>query len=113
MEFAKLKQDYGFDHLTSSPRFPQSNGEAERAVPFTVKNLLEKGEDPYIALLAYRTTPLQIGFSPAELLMSRRLRTTIPTTRELRKPQVPNEKFVREMRTVRNDRSPILILITG
>lgn len=95
MEFAKFKQDYGFDHLTSSPRFPQSNGEAERAVQ-TVKNLLEKEDDPYVALLVYRTTPLQIGFSPAELLMSRKLRTTIPTTRESRKPQIPNEKIIRE-----------------
>ena len=95
MEFAKFKQDYGFDHLTSSPRFPQSNGEAERAVQ-TVKNLLEKDDDPYVALLVYRTTPLQIGFSPAELLMSRKLRTTIPTTKESRKPQIPNEKIIRE-----------------
>ena len=44
----------------------------------------------------YRTTPLQIGFSPAKLLMSLKLRTTISTTRRLRKPQVPNEKVVRE-----------------
>ena len=95
MEFVKFKQDYGFNHLTSSPHFPQSNGEAEPVVK-TVKSLLEKEEDPYVALLVYCTTLLQIGFSPAELLMSRKLRTMIPITRRLCKPQVPNEKVVRE-----------------
>ncbi|XP_077548490.1 uncharacterized protein LOC144161762 [Haemaphysalis longicornis] len=32
---------YGFEHVTSSPRFPQSNGEVERMV-WTVKDLLLK-----------------------------------------------------------------------
>ena len=47
----------------------------------TVKNLLEKGDDPYIALMAYRSTPLENG-SPSELLMGRKLRTTIPMITE-------------------------------
>jgi transposase InsO family protein len=65
-EFAAL---YGFQHVTSSPHYPQSNGMAERAVK-TAKNLLEKSADPHMALLSYRTTPLPwCGRSPAELLM--------------------------------------------
>lgn len=32
----------------------------------------------FIALLSYRTTPLESGFSPAELLMCRKLRTNLP-----------------------------------
>ena len=44
----------------------------------TMKALLGKSEDSYSALLAYRATPLENGYSPAELLMSRKLRITIP-----------------------------------
>lgn len=86
--FSTFAANYGFKHVTSSPKFPQSNGEAERAVQ-TAKNLLTKAEDPYLALLSYRSTPLQNGFSPAELLMGRRLRTTVPTLPSLLNPSLP------------------------
>ena len=79
-EYADFARSYQFKHVTSSPYYAQSNGEAERAVG-TVKSLLKKYSDPYLALLSYRSTPLQNGYSPSELLMSRTLRSTIPTTR--------------------------------
>ena len=77
--FAKFAEDYGFTHILTSPRYPQANGEVERAVQ-TVKSLLKKTSDPYKALMAYRATPLESGLSPAELLMGRKIRTRIPTS---------------------------------
>ncbi|MCY3930012.1 MAG: RNase H-like domain-containing protein, partial [Acidobacteria bacterium] len=89
-EFSQFADKYCFVHVTSSPYFPQSNGEAERAVQ-TIKQLLKKAEDPYVALLAYRNTPLHLGYSPAQLLMCRRLRTSVPTIRSLREPEIPDK----------------------
>ena len=54
--FSTFSNDYGFTHITSSPRFPQSNGETEHAVK-TVKALLKKCDDRneghYFALMDY------------------------------------------------------------
>ena len=72
-EFSNFAREYGFTHITSSPRYPQSNGESERAV-ITIKQLLNKSEDPYKAMLSYRSTPVANGYSPAELLFSRKIK---------------------------------------
>ena len=49
-----------------------------QSVVRTVKNLLEKPEDPYVAIaLCHGSTSLKNGYSPAELLMDRKLRTII------------------------------------
>ena len=76
-EYSHFAIEWGFQIALSSPRYAQSNSEAERAVQ-TVKNILKKEKDKEIALLAYRSTPLSNGYSPAELLMGRRLRNTVP-----------------------------------
>ena len=59
-EFSEFAAEYEFCHVTASSYRPQGNGEAERAVG-TLKSLLKKGDDPYKALLVYRSTPLQHG----------------------------------------------------
>ena len=94
--FKKFAKDYGFTHVTSSPHFPQSNGQAERTVQ-TVKSLLRKASDSYKALLAYRNTPLEkLGLSPAQLFIGRRLKTDLPTTAVLLKPEPHNSHEVEE-----------------
>lgn len=92
-QFAKFAQSYGFRHVTSSPRHPQANGEAERMVK-TIKEILRKAEDPYLSLLAYRNTAGITGLSPAQILMSRRLRTRIPVIQQqLNRAKVDNERL--------------------
>ena len=88
-EMEDFAAQYKFRHITSSPLYPQSNGLAERSVK-TVKGLLRDAEDPYLALLAYRATPLPwCHLSPAELLMGRKIRTVVPQTKEQFKPNWP------------------------
>jgi transposase InsO family protein len=85
-EFKLFSLDYGFKHTSSSPGHSSGNGMAERAVQ-TVKNLI-KQSDPYIALLNYRHTPLANGYSPAQLLMSKRIRTKVPIANVQLQPKV-------------------------
>ena len=92
--FAKFADKYAFTHDTSDPLYPQSNGEAERAVR-TIKQLLSKSEDPYEALMIYRATPLQCGYSPAEKLFGRKIRTRVPISSHQLKPNWP----ISEMQT--------------
>ena len=66
--FQTIAMEYGFNHVTSSPRYPQANGEAERAVA-TVKGLWKGGGEKAKALMTYRATPLESSYSPAQLLM--------------------------------------------
>ncbi|XP_064462835.1 uncharacterized protein K02A2.6-like [Ornithodoros turicata] len=92
-DFAAFALSYGFDHVTSSPHYAQSNGEVERMIR-TVKDLLRKAKDPHLALLNYRDTSGVTGFSPAQLLMGRRLRTRVPKTENQLRAQWPKREEV-------------------
>ena len=95
LEFRRFCQTHGIDHETSSPHFQSSNGEAERAIQ-TVKKLWKKSEDRQLALLDYRTTPLEgLQLSPAQLLMGRRPRNTLPASKELLKPRIHDPNRVK------------------
>ena len=89
-EFSRFARDYGFALVKSSPYHSRGNGKAESAVKIA-KTILKKSrqEDPYIALLAYRNTPQQGHvYSPAQRLMSRRLRDLIPMATSKLQPQL-------------------------
>ena len=90
-EFRRFAKQWEFDHKTSSPGYPQSNGKAENAVK-TAKSIMKKakaaGNDPYLAMLDFRNTPTQgMNTSPVQRLFSRRTKTLLPTSHPLLEPQ--------------------------
>ena len=90
-EFATFASSWSFNHITSSPRYPQSNGKAENAVK-TIKRLFSKcrevGQSEYKALLDWRNTPSEgMGTSPAQRFFGRRCKTLLPMTQALLEPK--------------------------
>ena len=95
----KFAAEYGFTINTSSPEHAASNGQSERMIGM-VKQLMrmanEGSRGPHLALLAYRYTPVAgMPYSPAQLLMSGKLRDNLPTTKSLLKPRVAEHAYVR------------------
>ena len=90
-EFARFAVEWEFQHSASSPYHSQSNGKAESAVKIA-KRLLTKafrdGSDPFIAILEWRNTPTGLNSSPVQRLMSRRMKTLLPTSACFLLPQV-------------------------
>ena len=82
-----------FTHRTSSPRYPQFNGFIERMVRI-VKRLMKYEDDPYLALLNYRATPLP--WCGSQLLMGRRIKTLVPQVKQSFMPKWPYLKDFRE-----------------
>ena len=80
-QFAEFCDKNGIHHVTSAPYHPASNGLAERAVQRFKRGFERMGEGSLKTTLArfllqYRNAPQgTTGQSPAELLMSRRLRS--------------------------------------
>ena len=103
-EFAKFVKDWGIKHTTSSPKFPSSNGKLEQAVK-TFKDLLKKNGDHMKALLSYRSTSLACSHSPAELLMGRKLRTTLPMVQSALAPKWPNLEKLQEQETKNREKT--------
>ena len=90
-EFRKFAESYDFKHDTSSPHYPQSNGRAEAAVK-VAKTMLIKAtadkRDIYLMLLEQRNTPTEGLASPAQRLMSRRTRSSLPAPLSAYEPVV-------------------------
>ena len=91
-EYRDFAFDYGFNPVFSSPQYPQSNGQVERFVQ-TIKIMMKKAilenTDYHLMLLNYRNSPIMdMNASPAQMLMSRRLRSKLPITNKQLKPQI-------------------------
>ncbi|XP_054278887.1 uncharacterized protein K02A2.6-like [Macrosteles quadrilineatus] len=93
-DWLKFSKDWDFEHKTSSPYHPRGNGKAEATVKIAKNNLRRIDRDDadlWLAILEIRNTPAKdVGVSPAQRIMSRRTRTTIPVTRSLLSPEVPS-----------------------
>ena len=94
-KFTHFAETWGFEHITSSPTYAQSNGKAENAVKQAKLLILKAQEsktDPYLALLELRNIPSEsMKTSPAQRLFSRRTQTQLPTAKTLLKPQTCTE----------------------
>nr|XP_023691255.1 uncharacterized protein K02A2.6-like [Paramormyrops kingsleyae] len=82
-EFKEFTQKNSIRHITSAPYHASSNGCAERAVQ-TFKSMMKKVGEGRLStkvsrvLFNYRITPQSTtGLSPAEMLLGRRLRSTL------------------------------------
>ena len=83
-EFKSFSKEWNFQHITSLPHYPRSNGLSERAVK-SAKSLLRKSQkdntDVQYALLLLRNTPRDNNLkSPSERLYLRKTNIGMPAT---------------------------------
>ncbi|XP_041863718.1 uncharacterized protein K02A2.6-like [Melanotaenia boesemani] len=98
-EFETFLKQNGIQHVKSAPFHPSSNGLAERAVQ-SFKEGMKKLKDGTIQtrvsrfLFSYRITPhATTGLAPAELMMSRRLRSVLDLVVPDIKTRVQQKQF--------------------
>ena len=102
-EFMEFRKRWGFDHSTSSPRFPRDGGLVEKAVS-TSKHIFRKclmdGTEVQLVLLNYRNTPRNNNtVSPNQRLMSRTTRSTLQSSHANIKPTVTENVCNRRINT--------------
>ena len=92
--FRRFSREFQLEHITSSPYYPRTNGEAERDVK-TMKSLFKREGDPSVfgTFIVSFSTPFY-WLLCGELLMNRKLRTNIPSSRKARKPVVPDSELL-------------------
>ena len=96
-EFVAFAASWDFRQVAFSPGYPQSKGLAEKTVQ-TAKNILSRaeaeGSDPRLALLEYRSTPVDNLASPAQLLIGRQPRSILPSAAKHLRPMTVNSTEV-------------------
>ena len=73
--YANFSREWDFEHDTSSPQYPQSNGLVERTiqrVKKTLKKAFRDNQDPYLALLATKVSSGPYNNAPPATLMFHR-----------------------------------------
>ncbi|UYV79115.1 K02A2.6-like [Cordylochernes scorpioides] len=81
--FKRFEKDWDFKHITSRPLHPKSNGLARKA-----------DEDPFLALLNFRSTKIDEVESPVALPFGRDIRTKLPYTNSYLRPRKINIRKV-------------------
>ena len=80
--FKQFSKEWGFEHYTSSPRYPQSNGLAERcvqAIKSAMQEATSSNRDLDMVFLCLRSTPIDhVNPSPGERLYNRKLVGNLP-----------------------------------
>ena len=80
--FKAFATEYGFQHDTSSPHHPRSNGFIESQVKIAKKAMqkaIDSNMDPQLAFLCLRSTPVDHDLpSPAELFLGRQVQDNLP-----------------------------------
>ena len=100
IEHKQLAFEYGFEHVTSSPYWPQGNGTAEAACQKYVSK-----EQGYL-FSTHRNTPQQgQEHSPAQRLLSRRTKGILPMTSTLLQPEVAHPVAVQTVICARRTRA--------
>ena len=73
--FTNMMKEYGVNHITSSPHYPQSNGLAEKYM-LIVKNLfhkaIEEGKDMFECLMNCHNIPLSSNVQSSMQLLQNR-----------------------------------------
>ena len=103
-QFKEFARGWDFEHITSSPKYPQSNGMAERCIQ-TIKGAMKKAiqgnRDIDMCLLCLRSTPKDhVIPSPRELLFNRKLVSNLPTKytdKNARKEEVQEHLLHRQL----------------
>ncbi|KAK3923996.1 hypothetical protein KUF71_002326 [Frankliniella fusca] len=94
-ECQSLTEILPFRYVYSSPNYPQSNGQAEKAVDIAKRRLEKCREDKSsisLALLNYRNMKIPgLNATPAQLMFNRRMKTTLPISDEMLQPEVQTE----------------------